>query len=160
MRDSRRRAAASNSSAAQKAALADDQVRLSTVEQDLNISDDSAALAATGLATLKELAAKHPNSLLIIDSEVAALLNVKPVTLRDSSLTIACAEREALLTKRKRPSVLLSLAQAYRSAGQMEQSRAAAKEGLALLPVVSAGTPLPRTRKLLELEAEAKHAAK
>jgi len=42
----------------------------------------------------------------------------------------------------------------------MEQSRAAAKEGLALLPVVSAGTPLPRTRKLLELEAEAKHAAR
>lgn len=143
-----------------KASLADVQVRLGTIQQDLNTSGDSAVLSATGLATLKGLEAKHPDSVLILDNEVAGLLNVKPLTLRDPSLAIACAEREALLTKRKEPSVLLFVAQAYRFAGQMEQARAAANEGLALIPAVSAGAQLPRTRKLLELEAEAKHAAR
>ncbi|HMI52309.1 MAG TPA: serine/threonine-protein kinase [Candidatus Saccharimonadales bacterium] len=137
-----------------KTYLADAQVRLGIVEQHLNASADSSTFAATGLATLKELAAKHPNSILILDSEVAALLNARPLALRDTSLAIACAEREALLTKRKKPNVLLSVAQAYRFAGQMELARAAANEGLALIPAASAGVPLPRTRKLLELEAQ------
>jgi len=37
----------------------------------------------------------------------------------------------------------------------LEKARAAAHEGLALLPPISTGTPLPRTRKLLQVEAEA-----
>jgi eukaryotic-like serine/threonine-protein kinase len=139
-----------------KASLADVQVRLGTIEQNLNTSDDSAALSAVGLATLKELAAKHPDSVLIFDMEVAALLNVMPQTLRDPAWAIACTEHEALLTKRKQPNVLLSVAQAYRSAGQIEKARTAANEGLALLPAVNAGTPMTRTRTLLQLEAEAK----
>jgi hypothetical protein len=135
-----------------KASLADVQVRLGTIEQDLNTSADSAALSATGLATLKELAAKHPDSVLILDMEVAALLSVKPLTLRDPALAIASAEHEALLTRRKEPRVLLSVAQAYRSAGQTEKAHAAAEEGLALFPSVAAGTPIPRTSKLLDFE--------
>ena len=135
-----------------KLQLADVQVRLGTVEQTLNAPGDFAALSARGLAMLKELAAKHADSLLILDSEVSALLNVEPLTLREPSLAIACAEREALLTKRRKPGVLLSVAQAYRSAGQPEKARAAASEGLALLPAATAGTPVPRIRKLLELE--------
>ena len=117
----------------------------------LNPSEDSATLSASGLATLKELAAKNPDSILILDSEVAALLTVKPLTLRDPQLAVACAQREVLLTKRTEQDVLLSLAQAYRSAGQFEQSRATATEGLALLLPLTAGTPASRTRKLLEL---------
>ena len=46
-----------------------------------------------------------------------------------------------------------SLAQAYRSAGQLEKGRAAAKEGEALLPNLEPGATKPRIRKLLELEA-------
>jgi tetratricopeptide (TPR) repeat protein len=137
-----------------KASLADVQVRLGTLDQDLNTSHDSAALSATGLAALKELANHHPDSVLIRDMEVAALINVKPLTLRDPTLAIASAEQEALLTRRKQPGVLLSMAQAYRSAGQIEKARAAANEGLALLPPVTAGAPTPRTRKLLELQTE------
>ena len=143
-----------------KASLADVQVRLGTIEQNLNTSGDSAALSATGLTALKELAAKHPDSVLILDMEVAALLNVKPQTLRDPGWAIVCTEHEALLTRRKQPGVLLSVAQAYRSAGQMEKSRTAAEEGLALLPAVTAGTPIPRTSKLLELETEPKHTSR
>jgi eukaryotic-like serine/threonine-protein kinase len=142
-----------------RTSLADDQVRLGTVEQDLNASGDSAALSASGLSTLKELAAKHPDSVMILDSEIAALLMVKPLSLRDPSLAIACAEREALMTKRKKPGVLLFVAQAYRFAGQIEKARAAAKEGLALLPPVSAGNRMPRIRRLLELETVAAHAS-
>ena len=139
-----------------KASLADVQVRLGTAETELQTSGDAEKLAATGLVTLTGLAAKHPDSVLMLDFAVAALLTVKPATLRDPKLAIVCAEREALLTKRKQPSALLSVAQAYRSAGLNKQARTAAHEGLALLPSVSASAPIPRTRKLLELEAEAK----
>ena len=139
-----------------KASLADVQVRLGTAETELQTSDDAGKLAATGLVTLTGLAAKHPDSVLMLDFAVAALLTVKPATLRDPKLAIVCAEREALLTKRKQPSALLSVAQAYRSAGLNKQARTAAHEGLALLPSVSASAPIPRTRKLLELETEAK----
>ena len=139
-----------------KASLADVQVRLGTAETELQTSDDAGKLAATGLVTLTGLAAKHPDSVLMLDFAVAALLTVKPATLRDPKLAIVCAEREALLTKRKQPSALLSVAQAYRSAGLNKQARTAAYEGLALLPSVSASAPIPRTRKLLELETEAK----
>ncbi|HEY2467588.1 MAG TPA: protein kinase [Terracidiphilus sp.] len=132
--------------------LADVQVRLGTAQQNAKVGGDSAVLSAAGIATLKALAAKHPDSVLILDSEVAALLSVKPVALRDSSMAVASAEREALLTKRRRPDVLLSLAQAYRSAGLPDLARATAVEGLALLPSVSAGTPTSRTRRLLESE--------
>lgn len=109
---------------------------------------------------LKELAAKHPDSILILDDELANLLIVMPLTLRDPELAIASAEREALLTKRKKPGVLLSLAEAYRSAGQVEKSRSAASQGLTLLPAVNAGGAMTRTRKLLELEAEAKRTSR
>jgi eukaryotic-like serine/threonine-protein kinase len=139
-----------------KASLADVQVRLGTAETELQTSDDAEKLAATGLVTLRGLAAKHPDSVWMLDFAVAALLTVKPATLRDPKLAIVCAEREALLTKRKQPSALLSVAQAYRSAGLNKQARTAAHEGLALLPSVSASAPIPRTRKLLELETEAK----
>lgn len=139
-----------------KASLADVQVRLGTAETELQTSGDAEKLAATGLVTLTGLAAKHPDSVWMLDFAVAALLTVKPATLRDPKLAIVCAEREALLTKRKQPSALLSVAQAYRSAGLNKQARTAAHEGLALLPFVSASAPIPRTRKLLELETEAK----
>jgi eukaryotic-like serine/threonine-protein kinase len=143
-----------------KASLADVQVRLGTAETELQTSDDAEKLAATGLVTLTGLAAKHPDSVWMLDFAVAALLTVKPATLRDPKLAIVCAEREALLTKRKQPSALLSVAQAYRSAGLNKQARTAANEGLALLPMVSASAPIPRTRKLLELETEAKRGSR
>jgi eukaryotic-like serine/threonine-protein kinase len=143
-----------------KVYLAEVQVRLGTAEQNLKAPGDSEALSATGLATLKELAAKHPDSILILDDELANLLTVKPLALRDPQLAVACAEHEALLTKRKQPSVLLSVAQAYRSAGQVEKAAAAASEGLSLLPAVNTGAAMTRTRKLLQLEAEAKRSAR
>ena len=135
-----------------RAMLADAQVRLGTVEQTLSPSDDSAEASARGLAALKELAAKHPDTALILDSEVGALLSVKPLKLRDPHLAVIWTEHQALLTKRKEPSVLHSLAQAYRSAGQIDKARAVAAEGLALFSPAVPGAPIPRIRRLLELE--------
>ena len=137
-----------------RVALADVQVRLGTAEQNLQIASDSAELSATGLATLKDLATKHPDSIYLVDYEVAALLTVKPVTLRDSALAIACAEHEAMLSNRKQPRVLLSVAEAYHAAGQIDKARVVANEGLVLLPIASMGPQLPRTRQLLEHEAK------
>jgi tetratricopeptide (TPR) repeat protein len=138
-----------------KAALADVQVRLGTAEQELGDANGSAALSAAGLATLKELAATHANTVLILDHEVAALLSVKPVALRDPHLAIAVAEQEALLTKRQDPGVLLSLAQAYRLVGQSERARAVVREGLALPAKDSSNQPpLSRIGRLLELEKQ------
>jgi hypothetical protein len=102
------------------------------------------------------LGAKHPENALILDAEVAGLLTAEPAKLREPNLAVACAEREALLTKRKEPDVLQSLARAYRSADQIGLSLATANEGLALLPAVRGGNPVPRMRRLLELEAAAK----
>ena len=136
-----------------KAAFADVQVRLGTSEQELGNEADAAALSASGVATLKEMADKHPDMILTLEMETAALLTAEPRALRDPKLAVAAAQHQALLTRRHQPDVLLSLAQAYRSAGQIEAARATAREALALLPSTPhAGTPPTRTRKLLELE--------
>ena len=89
------------------------------------------------------------DTVLTLDMEIGALLTARPVTLRDPKMAVEDAEHEASLTRRHQPSVLLCLAQAYRAAGKTEASRAAAREGLALLP---AGAPRSRTRSLLEAE--------
>jgi hypothetical protein len=138
-----------------KGALADVHVRLATAEVEAGNANVSPALATTGLATLKELATKHANTVLVLEQEVSGLLSVKPVSLRDLRLAIIVAEHEASLTNRQEPGVLLSLAQAYRLVGQLEHAHAAALEGLALLARNSSGQPPPsRTGRLLELEKQ------
>jgi hypothetical protein len=97
---------------------------------------------------------------LTFDTAVSDFLNVKPLSLRDPSVAVAYAEQEVLLTKRKKPGALLSVAQAYRSAGQIEKAHAAASEGLALLSAVNAEGTMTRTRKLLQVEAAAKGTSK
>jgi hypothetical protein len=112
-------------------------------------------MVASGLATLKELGAKHADTALILGDEVSALLRAKPASLRDPLLAIAVAEREVLVTKRREPDALLGFAQAYRAAGKIEQARAAAREGLALLPQAPGNqASLTRLGRLLELQAE------
>jgi len=141
-----------------KVALADVQVRLGTAEQEVGDANDSAALSAAGLAVLKELAAKHPGTALILDHEAAALLKAKPDSLRDPRLAIAAAEREALVTKRREPDALLWVAVAYRMAGKLEQARAAASEGLALFPLADGKQlAVSRIQRLLELEIGLDH---
>jgi hypothetical protein len=46
------------------------------------------------------------------------------------------------------------MAHAYRANGQIEQSRATAREGLALLPPVQPASVKPNLRKLLDLQSQ------
>ncbi|HMD47609.1 MAG TPA: hypothetical protein VKG79_00865, partial [Bryobacteraceae bacterium] len=138
-----------------KVELANAQVRLGTIRQILHQPGDSVALSRAGLAILKVSAAKEQASTMILDRAVTAFLAVEPASLRDPGLAVACSERGVALSHRKTPAWLLSLAQAYRAAGQIERGRAAANEGLALLPTLHPGETKPRIRKLLELETRA-----
>jgi hypothetical protein len=57
------------------------------------------------------------------------------------------------MTHQKTPFRLLTLAQAYRAAGQVDKGKATAVEGLALLPAQPPGSLKPSIRKMLEAEA-------
>ena len=139
-----------------KAYLASSQVHIGTFQQQLHQPGDSEALVKKGLSQLKALCAKPNVSPMILDLTVTAAILAEPPSLKDPALAISLAERGVALSHRKTAAWLLSLAQAYRTAGQLEKSHAAAQEGLALLPAHRAGTAKPRIRKLLEFEAQAK----
>jgi tetratricopeptide (TPR) repeat protein len=129
------------------------QVRQATAQAALNQSGSDEGQTARSLATLKDLAGKDRSSPMILEQATAAFLHVEPAELRDPHAALASAERGAALSLRKTPYWLLLLAEAYRANGQVDQSRAAAQEGLALLPLVQPGAVKSRIRKLLELQS-------
>jgi serine/threonine protein kinase len=134
--------------------LADVQVRLGSIQFILHHGQNPAELVRKGLATLRGLIEKEQSSPGTLDTAARNLLIAQPATLRDPHLAVSCAERVVILTHRRIPARLSLLAQAYRAAGQIEKSRAAAKEGLALLPTSQPGSVKPRIRKLLEIQEQ------
>jgi tetratricopeptide (TPR) repeat protein len=134
--------------------LANTQVHLGTARAILHISADAAAISKTGIASLKSLAAQDQASPTILNQAADDLLMVEPASLREPITAVSYAGRAVALTHGKAPSMLLTLAQAYRAAGQVEKSRATAKEGLALLPALQPGSVKPNVRKRLEKEAQ------
>jgi tetratricopeptide (TPR) repeat protein len=133
---------------------ADAEVRLGSIQSILHSSRGSGVMAKNGAASLKELSRKDQSSSVFLDMAASDLLTVEPASLRDPRFAIACAERAVALSHRKTPSMLLTLAQAYRASGQTEKSRATASEALALLPAPQPGSVKPRIRKLLELQQQ------
>jgi tetratricopeptide (TPR) repeat protein/predicted Ser/Thr protein kinase len=138
-----------------KMSLANAQVRIGSLRQVLHLPGESEAPSKKGLAALKNMVESDPESLAVLDSALEAILKVEPVSLRDPRLAVAWAQRGVASTHRKIPRWLLFLAQAYRAAGQIEKARAAAKEGLALLPSPKPGAIKPRLYTLLEIESRA-----
>jgi tetratricopeptide (TPR) repeat protein len=136
-----------------KAVLADAQVRIGAIRQVLYPANGPQPLSKKGIATLKDLARREHASPMILDMTVGALLKVEPASLKDPQFAVACAERGAALSHRLSVPRLLSLAQAYHAAGQLEKARATANQALALLPPYAPGDIKPRLRKLLEVEA-------
>jgi tetratricopeptide (TPR) repeat protein len=134
--------------------LANAQVHLGTARSILRPSAEAAAAARTGLASLKSLAAKDQASPTTLDMAAGDLLMVEPASLREPQTSLTFAGRAVALTHGKSPSMLLTLAQAYRATGQIEKSRATAKEGLALLVPPQPGSPKPHLRKLLEIQTQ------
>ena len=129
--------------------LAYDQVLDGSLRQRFNRG--GGPMAAAGLATLRQAAQAGDASVQALDLATAALLQVLPKGLRNPGLAIQFAERLAARTHRRKPDFLLWLAQAYRAGGRIEEARAAAREGLALLPAPGAGRS--RLRRLLERSA-------
>jgi predicted Ser/Thr protein kinase len=134
--------------------LADAQVNLGSIQFILHRGGDSTQLVKKGLANWRELVSKNQNSSTLLDSAAQDFLFAEPSSLKDPRFAVFCAERAVTLSHRKLPPRLLTLAQAYRAAGQMEKSRATAKEGLALLPAAQPGSVKPRIRRLLEIQAQ------
>jgi hypothetical protein len=143
------------SNEAWKAVQADAQVRLATVQSSLHGAGVSQELAKTGIASLKSLASKDQASPTVLEQAANDILKVEPASLKDAQFALSCAERAAALTHRKTPSIMLTLAQAYRATGQMEKSRTTANEGLALLAAQRPGSAKPNIRKLLEFQIQA-----
>jgi tetratricopeptide (TPR) repeat protein len=131
---------------------ADVQIHLATVQTILHTAGDSAAQAKAGVAALRDLAKKDQASPMTLDQAAEDLLKVEPTSLGDPQFAVSCAERAVALSRRQRPTMLLTLAQAYRATGQTEKSRATAREALALLPAPQPGSVKPNIRKLLEIQ--------
>jgi tetratricopeptide (TPR) repeat protein len=125
------------------------QVRIDAIRYSLHEGGDT-SLSMTALKALRSAAKNDTASPFVLDLVVTAFLQAEPISLRDPQFAVTCAQRGVTLTHRKTPAWLLSLAQAFRSAGQIEQSRSAATEGLALLPAPQPGAHKSCIRKLLE----------
>ena len=134
--------------------LADAQVRLGTIQSILHTPGDHDALAKEGLAALRDMAKKEGASPMTLDNAANAFLKVEPASLRDPGLAISFAERQVAQSHGRRPSLLLTLAQAYRASGQLEKGRVTAFVGLALLPATPPGSVKPNSRKLLEIQTQ------
>jgi tetratricopeptide (TPR) repeat protein len=133
---------------------ADAEVKIGTLSHQLHEADSPASLTRKALGVLREAALKPDVLLSTLDSAGNAALQVEPAELRDPAFAIECAERAAGMSNRQTPSVLLSLAQAYRAIGETKKSRSIAQEGLALLFPDRPGEPESRIRKLLEFEIQ------
>jgi len=123
-------------------------VRIGIQQGILHRQRESLASAQRGVAILKEIGRQRSVSGADLD-EVVTGLSSAPPPLRDPKLAIHYGERLVEIGHRQKPAFLLTLAQAYRAANQPEQARAAAAEGLKLLPQIA--TAPSRVRKLLEL---------
>ena len=132
--------------------LAHAQVRLGTLRSKLLITADAASVAKAGIASSKLLAAQDQASATTLDQAASDLLAVEPASLQEPKTALSFAERAVALSKEKSPSMLLTLAQASRAAGQMDISRATAAKGLALLAPLQPGAAKPRLGKLLEIQ--------
>jgi serine/threonine protein kinase len=104
------------------------------------------------LDLLRAAASDPKASPLQLDLAFHAFTEAAPSSLRDTAFALRCAERGTDLTHQKASSWLLSLAQAYRLTGNETKAKAAAREGLALLPDNPANQAFC-LRRLLQSEA-------
>jgi hypothetical protein len=82
-----------------------------------------------------------------------AYLHVQPLPLRDPRFTLHCAQGAVEHSFGTTPAMQLTLAQAYRAAGQIAMGREEANKGLAILPAQHPNDSKPRLRRLLKIEA-------
>ena len=127
-------------------------VRMSLQQRALYQPREALESATKGVAILKAVGKQQDAQGYDLDAVATGLTVVWPEPLRDPQLAVECAERMVAMSHHQKPGFLLTLARAYRSAGQPEKARAAAKEGIALLPVATPTTAPSRVRKQLQAE--------
>ena len=134
--------------------LSDAEVHLASIQSELHAGTDFSDLANRGLIGLRDLIAANPalQSAAVIDAAAQDFIEVEPASLRNPQRALSYAERAAGLSHRRKSSILLTLAKAYRATGHPEKSRDAAQEGLALLAPQSPGAPGTAIRKRLEAQ--------
>jgi tetratricopeptide (TPR) repeat protein len=129
-------------------------VRISLQQKRLRLFDAARETASRGVAILKAVARQQDAQGFDLDAVATGLTIVEPEQFRDPKLAVECAERMVESNHHQKPGFLLTLAHAYRGIGQPEKARAAAKEGLALLPIMTADRVPSRIRKELSELAE------
>ena len=127
-------------------------VRIDRQQLALHQATGTLDLATRGVAILKAVGNEQNAHGVDLDAVATGLITVKPPRLRDPQFAAECAERMVEMSHHRKPGYLLTLARAYRAAGQPEKARAAAREGLALLPASTADTVPFRIRKQLQAE--------
>ncbi len=121
-------------------------------ERTLQGSKGSPELAQKGVAILKELARRPDVQAYQLFDAVNGLITVEPPQLREPALAVKYAERIVDLSSHRNPEFMMTLAEAYRAAGQPSKAKAIATEGLALLPPETSATVPSRVRKLMHLQ--------
>ncbi len=129
-------------------------IEMSRQQRTLHRPKESMELAQKGLATLKEVARRPDVQAYQLFDAATGLITVEPVELREPDLAVKYAERIVKASSHHNPEFLLTLAEAYRSAGQSAKAQAAAKEGLSLLPPETSKTAMSRVRKLLHSQID------
>lgn len=130
--------------------MADAQVRLGVVQYRLRQDPSAAGLVRSGLSELQQICSQNPHSAVVLNTAAKDQLQAEPPSARDPKLALQYAQRAVELTHRKIPVMLLTLARAYRANGQIDLSRATAREGLALLPPPRPHEGPTNMRRLLE----------
>jgi tetratricopeptide (TPR) repeat protein len=132
-------------------------VRISLQQKSLRQFETAHETAANGVAILRAVARQKDAQGFDLDAVATGLTIVEPEQFRDPKLAVECAERMVERNHHQKPGFLLTLAHAYHVAGQNERARAAAREGLGLLPGLTSNTAPSRIRKELQAElSEAK----
>ena len=127
-------------------------IRISRQQLALHQTNGTLELATKGVAILKAVGKDQSAHGADLDAVASGLTMVMPVRLRDPQLAVECAQRMVEMSHHQKPGFLLTLARAYRTGGQPEEARAAAEEGLALLPAATVATVPSRIRKQLQAE--------
>lgn len=128
-------------------------IRISLQQQVLDQPQGALERAAKGVALLKDVGRHKDAAGFELDNAANGLLIVQPPQLQDPGLAVGYAERMVELSGHRKPSYLLTLATAYYAAGQPGKGRAAALEGIALLP--APGPTVIPSRLALQLREQA-----
>jgi tetratricopeptide (TPR) repeat protein len=137
-----------------QANLAFEKAVLGGLMQSATSGKEGVLYSSAAVTSLMSIGSAQDASTDVLDFATTAMLVVVPVRLRNPAWTVAQAERLVTLTHGRKPTFLLTLAEAYKQNGQQENAVMTANQGLALLPALGGGAKAPRLWTLLSHVAE------